>query len=57
MFFIHYVFVERISRLIRNFEFCFHLYHSQITHLFLSSYFLGSCDLVSGVSFGRQMNI
>ena len=57
MFSIHYVFVERISRLIRNFEFFFHLYHYQITHLFLSSCFLGSGDLFSGVIFGRQINI
>ena len=28
MFPIHYVFVERISRLKINFEFCFHLYYS-----------------------------
>ena len=57
MFPIHYVFVERISRLKINFEFCFHLYYSQTTHFFLSSCFLGSGKLVSGVNFGIQMNI
>ena len=54
MFPIHYVFVERISRLKINFEFCFHLYYSQTTHFFLSSCFLSLGYLVS---FGRQMNI